>query len=575
MGGGGSKPANKPANLSKSYGYGYGMQGPPMNFGGNFSMPTIQQVREVVQDDTNCLDEINNEWEDHDPDLGKTIFDACNKSACSEFRTECDNINSLYNREPFSLIEGMPEEDRDRMHTTGIFNTTKSMLQAEAEAKAAGISAYNTEQSKRKAEGEVLYIGDLVDVAKDGTSDIGYMVDGAGRDISYIQVMVKDTELTNAKTEDELTKAKEITDNMKKLEQKNAEYSEKNKQHSRSDMIASHGGRLASYGPDALKQIEKRETTVNQPFTNIKEGFVNHFTEQEARDILDQIYTDDEQAREIAKKRLKEYRDTEYLAQEDNIMNKILMDFMINNSPGSNVETVYNNLSQENNDKLRKLSIKNYYTKTYKEYIYLIKIVIYLILFMIPVLILNRLEFLDKTLTLLIVVVSIFLGVLYISYRLYLLYMKDNKDFDKNRIPFSREEAENLKETGIMYTKPSGLQKLGITCIGDECCDASMSYDATKNKCILQYNNQENFTNIFENLNNTLFNNNQSSIINQNNSHENNSNYTFLNDTFLNDRNFREGFVSDKNKAAINNKLLIDSLANSTDKSMINRQDLV
>ena len=98
---------------------------------------------------------------------------------------------------------------------------------------------------------------------------------------------------------------------------------------------------------------------------------------------------------------IKRYQDGEYLAQRDTIMNNVLMDYMINNKEGSNIERVYEKLNQEKNDKLRKTKIAAYYTKSFKEYIYLLKIVILLIVLMISILILNRLEILNKSLTLL------------------------------------------------------------------------------------------------------------------------------------------------------------------------------
>merc|ERR1712086_786884 len=149
---------------------------------------------------------------------------------------------------------------------------------------------------------------------------------------------------------------------------------------------------------------------------------------------------------------IKRFQDGEFLAQRDTIMNNVLMDYMINNKEGSNIEQVYEKLNQEKNDKLRKTKIAAYYTKSFKEYIYLLKIVIFSIVLMIPILIFNRLEILDKSLTLILVVTIITLGFLYLSYRLYILYMRDSKDFDKFKIPFTRTEAARLKDNKSRYS---------------------------------------------------------------------------------------------------------------------------
>lgn len=248
---------------------------------------------------------------------------------------------------------------------------------------------------------------------------------------------------------------------------------------------------------------------------------------------------------------IKRFQDGEFLAQRDTIMNNVLMDYMINNEEGSNIEQVYGKLNQEKNDKLRKTKIAAYYTKSFKEYIYLLKIVIFLIVLMIPILIFNRLEILDKSLTLLLVVTIITLGFLYISYRLYILYTRDSKDFDKFKIPFTRTEAANLKSKGSRYSKDSPLKSLGITCIGEECCDASMVYDKLRDKCVAT----ENFGNYFENA--QQLNNQQKNIIKENNSHEDESNFSFLGGNADIIENFRS-------KEGIKRDILLDSLKNSS-----------
>lgn len=248
---------------------------------------------------------------------------------------------------------------------------------------------------------------------------------------------------------------------------------------------------------------------------------------------------------------IKRFQDGEFLAQKDTIMNNVLMDYMINNEEGSNIEQVYGKLNQEKNDKLRKTKIAAYYTKSFKEYIYLLKIVIFLIVLMIPILIFNRLEILDKSLTLLLVVTIITLGFLYISYRLYILYMRDSKDFDKFKIPFTRTEAARLKDNKSRYSKDSPLKSLGITCVGEECCDASMVYDNLRDKCVAT----ENFGNYFENA--QQLNNQQKNIIKENNSHEDESNFSFLGGNADIIENFRS-------KEGIKRDILLDSLKNSS-----------
>jgi len=75
--------------------------------------------------------------------------------------------------------------------------------------------------------------------------------------------------------------------------------------------------------------------------------------------------------------------------------------------------------------------------------------------------------------------------------------MKDNIDFNKITIPFDRQNAKSMMETGRAYSIKNPLSGLGITCIGDDCCDTSMVYDNLHNKCVMS----ENFGNFFEKQN--------------------------------------------------------------------------
>jgi archaellum component FlaC len=187
----------------------------------------------------------------------------------------------------------------------------------------------------------------------------------------------------------------------------------------------------------------------------------------------------------------------ELLSQKDNILTRLIFDYMINDETGTNVEKVYKDLKQKNNDELRKIQIKSYYNKAYKEYIFILKVVICLIVLLIPIIFLNKYEYIDNNKTLTSIAFIITIGVLFISYRLYLLYMKDDIDYDRIRVPYDRQTSELIKQ-GKMKSKGSVLKNLGVTCVGDECCDVSMVYDNLNNKCVLS----ENFGGYFESMQN-------------------------------------------------------------------------
>ena len=268
---------------------------------------------------------------------------------------------------------------------------------------------------------------------------------------------------------------------------------------------------------------------------------------------------------------------TELLGKKDSVAADILMDYMVNDQEGSNVENVYEKVNQDNTDKLRKIQINDYTTKTYKEFILIIKVIILVVALLMAVVMLNKIEILGSATSLFLIGPIIVIGVLYIMYRLYLLNMKDNKNFDKDRIPWDRE-ARKLVDDGKMSWKPNPF---GIgTCVGKDCCNDDMVYDSTQHICIANLDGSvddsetpsvrdtwkkarsavegvaarglygdrnsrklarslnleepvanENFANFFENI---RTNNNQPTIVNQFDLHESDKEYTFINEGFMN-----------------------------------------
>ena len=253
----------------------------------------------------------------------------------------------------------------------------------------------------------------------------------------------------------------------------------------------------------------------------------------------------------------------ELLAQKDKVLSNVLMDYMINDTEGSNAEQLYEIMNQENLDKKRKIKINDYYSKTYLEYSHILKIILLLVAIMIPFLILAKYEIIDINISLTVIIIITFLGFLYVLYRLYLLYMKDNINFDKDTIPYDRQAGELIKQ-GKIKQKP-GFSGVGITCIGEECCTEGMAYDSTKNKCFTIDPNiksttdeAQNFTNLFETMNNNINNNNISNVI-ENNIHENSKEYTFIKEPFISSYEDTRRFKTD---------LLLESLNNSSKNNM-------
>jgi hypothetical protein len=190
---------------------------------------------------------------------------------------------------------------------------------------------------------------------------------------------------------------------------------------------------------------------------------------------------------------------SEFLIKKDNVFTNVLSDYMINNEHGqpSTIKNVYDKLTQDNQNKLRNIEIINYNDKVNKEYLNIILIVIFACIIIIPLAIANKNNILPNNITLICLVTLLFLVSVYILYKVIDIYMRDNIDFDKIRIPYDRTAAK-LEEDGTIIRKKNPLTSLTLTCIGEDCCDGSMVYDYAKNKCLMS----ENFDNYFESLQN-------------------------------------------------------------------------
>jgi hypothetical protein len=135
---------------------------------------------------------------------------------------------------------------------------------------------------------------------------------------------------------------------------------------------------------------------------------------------------------------------SEFLIKKDNLFTNVLGDFMINNEHGleSTIKNVYDNINQSNQNKLRHIEIINYNDKVNKEYLNIIMVIIFVCIIIIPLAIANKNSLLPNSVTLVCLVTLLFLASAYILYKVADIYMRDNIDFDKTRIPYDRNAGQ-------------------------------------------------------------------------------------------------------------------------------------
>jgi len=239
-----------------------------------------------------------------------------------------------------------------------------------------------------------------------------------------------------------------------------------------------------------------------EPFTNIggsflsnyiqmKEGFVEGQTgldgatatmQEEAARITGNLVNDIQAIRD----KQTSNAISEFVIKKDNLFTNVLTDYMSNDAKQNNFEDVYNKIDQQNTDKMRKIELNTYYDKAYKEYINILIIIIFACVILVPIVIANKNSLLPNSITNILVVSIIFLTIIYIIIKFVDIYMRDNKDFDKIRIPYDREAAM-LEKSGVITRKNNLLSSFSLTCIGADCCPETsgvLIYDPVKNRCV-------------------------------------------------------------------------------------------
>jgi len=189
------------------------------------------------------------------------------------------------------------------------------------------------------------------------------------------------------------------------------------------------------------------------------------------------------------------------LNDKDYILKNTLKNYMNNNNKGASPELIYPYLNQKNILKERDTQIKKYNKNLYKEYINLFQIIIIFIISLIVIIFINKKGLLDSDIAIIISFILFILFFIFFAYKLYKLYNKDNIDFNKNDIPFSIKNIKsniNNNKNIFSYNEPNLNLNINFgTCVGDYCCDNSMTFDFSNNICVMQ----ENFDNYFRDKN--------------------------------------------------------------------------
>lgn len=135
----------------------------------------------------------------------------------------------------------------------------------------------------------------------------------------------------------------------------------------------------------------------------------------------------------------------------------------------------------------RQLQIDNNFIKAHRDYIDLIKILVYAFILIIPLLILTKINFISKPVAMAFSSFILILALLYIVYHLIFkqdAYLKrDKKNYDLIKIEDTMRHKKLVK-SGIIDPNESVLSQLYRDCVGNQCCTDYMTYDGNIRQCI-------------------------------------------------------------------------------------------
>jgi len=142
-------------------------------------------------------------------------------------------------------------------------------------------------------------------------------------------------------------------------------------------------------------------------------------------------------------------------------------------------------INEQKANKLRLVEINQYYSASYAEWSYLIKILIVTII-VLTIVVKTRtyLPWLPQELYSLLIFIIIVTSIYFIFTTIVSIYSRDNMVYDEYNWHFNRDNAPKM-DTGGSFTNPFKLPDM-MTCIGSACCQEGTLWSNDTHKCMPQ-----------------------------------------------------------------------------------------
>ena len=294
-----------------------------------------------------------------------------------------------------------------------------------------------------------------------------------------------------------------------------------------------------------LKQIQKIDTTEKQLYANLEQivSDINNMNQelvqiknkpdQEAnKQILNQNINNLEkvqeqiilQIKQLASDRTKLYQDlgNEYVnlqaivtqSQQDLIDQRTVAGVM--DSELTNIESETRNLLEERNRKMKLVEIDTYYSKRYKSYTELMKLIAYSCIPILAVVILYKMELINKNIRSLLLFIIFGISGYFILRKSLDIYFRDNMNWDEYKFiqktpskdgqsvwDYDKAQLEKIEKDFMPDLDKDVTSLLGIKCYDETCCnhpDGKVKWDKKKKECVISHPLDNKHKETFNNL---------------------------------------------------------------------------
>jgi len=158
----------------------------------------------------------------------------------------------------------------------------------------------------------------------------------------------------------------------------------------------------------------------------------------------------------------------------------------------NNAKSNFNAMRNESANKLRMVEINTYYGKKYQAYGSILKVIVVACMPLLLLAILRHRSLIPSGIATFISVVIIIVAAYLVLRRTIDMLSRNNMSFDEYNWQFDPSKTKSLsRDPGALdlrsaadsWMKSLGA-KLGLGCVGQECCSDGMTYDGVKHKCV-------------------------------------------------------------------------------------------